>query len=166
MIHLSNISKSIGKRVLFQPSSLQINPGDKVGLVGANGAGKTTIFRVIMGEERIDTGSVNKSEKLVIAYFSQDVGEMKGCTVIEEVMKGAARVSAVGLQMAEYEQKLADPSLGEDEMMKVVEKYGELQHEFEERGGYDLEARAKEIVTGLGIKPEDHLLPVEAFSGG
>jgi ATP-binding cassette, subfamily F, member 3 len=166
VIHLANISKSIGPRVLFAPSSFQINPGDKVGLVGPNGAGKTTIFRVIMGEERLDTGSVNKSEKLVVGYFSQDVGEMKGTTALEEVKKGAQKIYELGAKMVEFEKMLADPSLSEEKMTQVLEKYGELQHDFEERGGYDLDNRAKEIITGLGIKPEDHDRPIESFSGG
>ncbi len=166
MIHLANISKSIGSRVLFHPSSFQINPGNKIGLVGPNGAGKTTLFRVIMGQERVDTGSVNKSDKLLVAYFSQDVGDMKGRSALDEVKAGAAQIDKLGHELKALETKLSDVNLPEDEMMKVVERYGEVQHEFEERGGYDLEARAKEILTGLGIKPEDHHLPVESFSGG
>jgi ATP-binding cassette subfamily F protein 3 len=166
VIHLANISKSIGSRVLFQPSNFQINPGNKIGLVGPNGAGKTTVFRVIMGEESIDTGSVNKPEKLVLAYFSQDVGEMKGRSAVEEVKAGAQKIFDLGKELSTLEAKLSDTSLPEDEMMSVVERYGEVQHEFEERGGYNLEARAKEILTGLGIKPEDHDIPVERFSGG
>lgn len=166
MIHLSNISKSIGARVLFQPASFQINPGNKIGLVGPNGAGKTTLFRVIMGQERIDTGAVNKSDKLRVAYFSQEVGDMKGRSALEEVKAGAAEIENLGVELAELEKKLSDPTIDEETMMKVVERYGEVQHDFEERGGYNLEARAKEILTGLGIKPDDHQQPVERFSGG
>ncbi|MGE3972946.1 MAG: ABC-F family ATP-binding cassette domain-containing protein [Bdellovibrionales bacterium] len=166
MIHLANITKSIGARVLFQSSSFQINPGNKIGLVGPNGAGKTTIFRVITGEESIDSGSVNIPDKLVVAYFSQDVGEMKGRSALEEVKAGAQRIYELGRLMAELEQKLSDTNLPEDEMMSVVEKYGEVQHEYEERGGYNLDTRAKEILTGLGVQPIDHDAPVERFSGG
>lgn len=166
MIHLANITKSIGSRVLFQSSSFQINPGNKIGLVGPNGAGKTTIFRVITGEEGLDSGSVNKPDKLVLAYFSQDVGEMKGRSALEEVKAGAQKIFELGREMAELETKLSDTTMGEDEMMRVVERYGEVQHEFEERGGYNLDARAKEILTGLGIKPEEHDSSVERFSGG
>ncbi len=166
MIHLSNISKSIGARVLFQPASFQINPGNKIGLVGPNGAGKTTLFRVIMGQERIDTGNVNKSDKLRVAYFSQEVGDMKGRSALAEVKAGAAEIENLGIELAELEKQLSDTTMAEDKMMKVVERYGEVQHEFEERGGYNLEARAKEILTGLGIKPDDHQQPVERFSGG
>jgi ATP-binding cassette subfamily F protein 3 len=77
MVHLSNISKRFGDQIVFDNLSIQFNPGEKIGLVGPNGAGKTTIFRLITGEEGFDTGTVNKPERTVVGYFSQDVGEMK-----------------------------------------------------------------------------------------
>jgi len=165
MIHLTGISKQHGPKVLYQNGSLQLNPGDKVGLVGPNGAGKTTIFRVIMRQEGVDSGQVNISKELVIGYFSQDVGEMKGRSAIEEVMAGGGRVYDLSLESHKLEKKLAE-SLSEDEMQKVLERYGDLQTEFERLGGYGLEARAKEILAGLGISNEESEKPVEAFSGG
>jgi ATP-binding cassette subfamily F protein 3 len=166
MIAVSNLTKQYGHKVLYQGGTFQIRPGDKVGLVGPNGAGKTTIFRVITGEESYDSGEVTKPERWVVGYFSQDVGEMKGRTALEEVMAGAGRVSELGKQVAAIEAELQNPDIDEAQMTSLLERYGELQHEFEARGGYDLESRTKEILTGLGIHPEDHHRPVEAFSGG
>lgn len=165
MIHLTNISKQYGTRVLYSESSFQVRAGDKIGLVGPNGAGKSTIFRIIVGEEGIDTGLVNIAERAVIGYFSQDVAEMKGRSALEEVMAGAGKISVLAKELAELEAKLGEP-LDEDAMMKTVERYGEVQAEFESRGGYDLESRAQAILTGLRIGPDDYHRQVEEFSGG
>jgi len=169
MIHLTNINKQYGQKILFQNSSFQVRPGDKIGLVGPNGAGKTTIFRLIMNEESVDSGSINRADKLVVGYFSQDVGEMSGRSALEEVMSGAGRISELASDIQNIEKKLGDSEanpMSDDEMTALLERYGELQLEFEQRGGYDLDSRAKAILTGLGISPQDHGNPVETFSGG
>ncbi len=169
MIHLTNISRQYGTRVLYANASFQVRPNDKIGLVGPNGAGKTTIFRIIMGQEGIDSGTVNIADRLIIGYFSQDVGEMKGRSAIQEVEAGAGRVSDLAAELAACEKKLQDSAenpLSDDDMAALLERYGEVQLEFEQRGGYDLHSRAQAILTGLGIPPEDHDRPVEAFSGG
>lgn len=166
MIHLSNITKQQGNKVLYRNGSFQINAGEKIGLVGPNGAGKTTIFRIIMGEEGIDGGTISKSDRTVIGYFSQNIEEMKGKSALEEVKSAVGNIGDMQVRMQECEAKLADPDLDPDEMMKILEVYGELQAEFERLGGYDLESRAAEILTGLGIGPDDYHRPSESFSGG
>jgi ATP-binding cassette subfamily F protein 3 len=166
MIHLSNISKQHGNKILYKNGSFQINSGEKIGLVGPNGAGKTTIFRIITGEEGIDGGTVSKSDKTVVGYFSQNIEEMKGRSALEEVKSAVGNITEMQSRMQEYEAKLCDPDLDPDEMNKILETYGELQGEFERLGGYDLESRAAEILTGLGIGPEDYHRPTESFSGG
>ena len=169
MIHLNGIYKQFGETVLYKDSSFQINPGYKMGLVGPNGSGKTSIFRMITGEEAPDRGTISKPERTTIAYFSQEVGEMSGRTVIEEILSGAQKVAKAAVRIKEIERVLencVEQPIDDDEMARILEEYGELQSYFEQSGGYDLEARAKEIITGLGILPEDHRRPVETFSGG
>ena len=169
MIHITNVSKQYGSRILYKEASFQVRPGDKIGLVGANGSGKTTVFRLIMREEGIDSGEVNIAEKIVIGYFSQSIGEMRGRSALEEVKAGAGRVSDLAEKISKMEQKLQDSAenpLSDDEMTSLLEKYGDAQLEFEQRGGYDLDSRAKAILTGLGIGPDDYDRPVESFSGG
>ncbi|MDG0817604.1 ABC-F family ATP-binding cassette domain-containing protein [Bdellovibrio svalbardensis] len=166
MIHLSNITKQQGNKILYRNGSFQINTGEKIGLVGPNGAGKTTIFRIITGEEGIDGGTVSKSDRTVIGYFSQNIEEMKGRSALEEVKSAVGNIGDMAARMQEYEAKLCDPDLDPDEMTKILEVYGELQADFERLGGYDLESRAAEILTGLGIGPEDYHRPTESFSGG
>ncbi len=165
MIHLSNIQKQHGSRILLQNASLQILPGTHTGLVGPNGAGKTTIFRLITGEEEPDKGEISCSKRTVIGYFSQDVGDMSGRSVLAEVMSAAGDIVQLGRQIREMEAAMSEP-MSDDEMANLLERYGESVEIFEQRGGYDLEPRAQAVLTGLGIFPADFQAPVEKFSGG
>src|SRR3954469_5876376 len=86
MISLTRISKQYGRQILFVDASFQLNPGEKVGLVGPNGSGKTTIFRMITGEEVPDEGDVAVPKKVTVGYFRQDVDEMSGRSVLDEAI--------------------------------------------------------------------------------
>lgn len=165
MIHVSNITKQYGTKVLYKNASFQINAGEKIGLVGPNGNGKTTVFRIIMNEEGYDGGSISKSDKLVVGYFSQDIEDMRGRTVLEEVKSALPNFGKLQNELQTLEAKLSEP-LSDDEMAQVLERYGEAQGEFEAMGGYDVESRAAEVLTGLGIPPEDHNRDTSTFSGG
>jgi ATP-binding cassette subfamily F protein 3 len=165
MIHLANITRQHGTRTLFQNASFQITPGSRSGLVGPNGAGKSTIFRLITGEEQLDGGEISCSKKTVIGYFSQDVGDMAGRSALVEVMAASARTMQLGEEIRAMESAMCEP-MADDALAVLLEKYGDAQEEFEHRGGYDLESRAQAVLTGLGIGPEDHVRPVENFSGG
>lgn len=169
MVSLSNLNKHYGSKILYDDASLQINPGEKIGLVGPNGAGKTTVFRIITGEEGVDGGYVSIPNKLVISYFSQNIAEMGGRSALEEVVSADKTIAKLGAKLKEFEQKLTDSAenpISDDDMAALLEKFGEAQGEFERLGGYTLEARAQEILTGLGIGPEDYHRPTETFSGG
>jgi ATP-binding cassette subfamily F protein 3 len=165
MIHFSGISKQHGPQILFRDASFQILPGSRSGLVGPNGAGKTSIFRLIMGEEEFDAGEITKARNVVCGYFSQDVGAMSGRSALQEVMSASEAVVQFGVQIQEMEASMCEP-MEEDEMAELLTCYGNIQAEFEHRGGYDLESRAQIILTGLGIGPDDYHHPVETFSGG
>ncbi len=166
MISFNNVSKHFGGQVVYNDASFILRPGDKVGLVGPNGAGKTTVFRILMKEEGFDGGSITVPEKLRVAYFSQNIGEMRGRTVIEEVMSGNQKAFTLKAQMSELEKQLENPELDPDTMEKILIDLGDYQTEFEKLGGYDMDQRAKEIVTGLGVMPYDHERDVGLFSGG
>ena len=165
MIHFSGISKQHGPQILFRDASFQILPGSRNGLVGPNGAGKTSIFRLIMGEEEFDAGEITKARNIVCGYFSQDVGAMSGRSALEEVKSASEDVMRLSVQIQEMEAAMGRP-LAEEDMANLLERYGNIQAEFEHRGGYDLESRAQTILTGLGIGPDDYDHPVETFSGG
>src|SRR5690606_9954272 len=104
-----------------------------------------------------------------IAYFSQNIEDMRGNSALQEVMGADPDVLRLNTKLREYEKQLEDSAVNEisdDDMAKLLEAYGEAQADFERLGGYTLESRAQEILTGLGIGPEDYNRPTESFSGG
>jgi ATPase subunit of ABC transporter with duplicated ATPase domains len=146
-------------------ASFAVNRGEKIGLVGPNGSGKTTIFRMIVREEEPDGGQVTVDRGTSIGYFSQDVGEMRGQSVIAATMAGAGAVSEVAERLRVLEHALGDPAQA-DAMERVLEEFGEVQARFEELGGYALDAQAREILAGLGFVPEVVESDVGTLSGG
>jgi ATPase subunit of ABC transporter with duplicated ATPase domains len=165
MIRLDNISKQNGHQLLFIDASMGIMKGEKVGLVGPNGAGKSTLFRMIAGQDQPDDGQVSIESGMTIGYFSQDVGEMSGQSAVAAVMDGVGPASALAAEMAELETAMVDPErIGE--MDVLVERYGEVQHRFEELDGYALEARAREVLAGLSFSQERMDSDVGLLSGG
>lgn len=169
MISLSNMTKGFGSQVLYRDASLQLNPNEKVGLVGPNGAGKTTLFRIIMGTEAPEIGQVSVPKSTLVTYFRQDIEDMSGKTVLNEVMSANEVLQDMGERLKAFEKKLEDSAvnpISDKEMEKLLEDYGHLQEDFDKKGGYTLESLAREILTGLGIQPEDHDRMTETFSGG
>jgi ATP-binding cassette subfamily F protein 3 len=169
MIHFSGVTKQYGPKILYANGSFQINAGEKIGLVGPNGAGKTTIFRILMNEEGIDKGTVTKPEKTVMGYFSQNIEDMRGRSALEEVKAANPRLNGLQAEMKALEKALEDSAvhpISDEAMSDLLEKYGHVQSEYERAGGYEMETRAAEILTGLGIGPEDYHRPTETFSGG
>ena len=166
MISVANVSKVFGGEALYENATFQINPGEKVGLVGKNGAGKTTFFRMIIGEEKPDLGQISIQNGTRVSYFSQNVSDMAGRDVVAEVISGNEDVARLQKSLSSYEEKLCDPDLDPDEMNKILEKMGDAQTEFERLGGYDIEATAKEMLSGLGIADTEHGRMVDDFSGG
>jgi len=165
MIRLDNISKQNGHQILYIEASATLLRGEKIGLVGPNGSGKTTLFRMIKGTETPDEGQVSVDRGLTIGYFSQDVGEMSGRSAVAETMDGAGPVSEVAAELKELEHALADPDRA-DEMEQILERYGEVQHRFEELDGYALEGRAREVLAGLSFSQEMMDGDVGKLSGG
>jgi ATPase subunit of ABC transporter with duplicated ATPase domains len=163
MISLSGVSKQYGPQVLFIDASFQINPGEKIGLVGPNGSGKTTVFRLITGEERPDDGVVERPRRLSLGYFRQDFGARGGHSVLRETVSGAGEVAALGDELAELEHRMAVGGAGLDQ---AVARYGDVQARYQDLGGYDLEARAHAILAGLGFEADHVAGDVAHLSGG
>src|SRR5271165_5990403 len=145
MIAFSNINKQYGKQLIFVDASFQLNPGEKVGLVGPNGAGKTTLFRMVVGEEAPDEGEVTVPKRMTIGYFRQDVEEMAGRSVLDEAIAGSGRAGDLHHELEHLQRALEDPDQA-DQMDKVLERFGEVQEEYEHLGGYTLEAQAREVL--------------------
>src|SRR5262249_26285781 len=121
--------------------------------------------RMITGEELPDEGQVSTDKGATIGYFNQDVGEMSGRSAVAEVMDGAGPVSIVAAEMRELEAAMVDPDRA-DEMDAIIERYGEVQARFEERDGYALDGRAREVLDGLSFSQEMMDGDVGALSGG
>ena len=165
MINLTNISKRYGRQILFVETSLQLNPGEKVGLVGPNGAGKTTVFRLIVGEEGPDEGSVSIPRRTTIGYFRQDIGEMAGRSVLDETIAGCGEVGELHHELKDLELAMGDPERA-GQMDAVLHRFGEVLDAYQSRGGYDLEARAREVLQGLGFAADQVDGDAGALSGG
>src|SRR5512138_2649301 len=165
MISFTRISKQYGRQVLFVEASFQLNPGEKVGLVGPNGAGKTTVFRMIAGEEVPDSGEVSVPKRTTVGYFRQDVEAMSGRPVLDEAIAGSGRLGDLHHELIDLEHRMTDPAQA-DAMDTILARFGEVQQEYQERGGYELDARAREVLHGLGF--EDRMIDgdVSALSGG
>jgi len=165
MVSFTKISKQYGRQILFVDASFQLNPGEKVGLVGPNGSGKTTLFRMIVGEEAPDEGDVSVPKKLAIGYFKQDVEEMSGRSVLDETIAGSGRVGQLHHELEALNHAMSDPDRA-DEMEKILERFGEVQEEYEHLGGYALEAQAREVLHGLGFEDDRIEGDVGELSGG
>ncbi len=164
MISFAKISKQYGRQILFVDASFQLNPGEKVGLVGPNGSGKTTLFRMITGEEHPDDGDVSVPRKMTLGYFRQEIDQMSGRSVLDEAIAGSGRLGDLHHELESLEHALADPDRSDHE--GVLARFGEVQEEYQHRGGYELEARAREVLHGLGF--EDAAIDGDAgeLSGG
>ncbi|MBT7935141.1 MAG: ABC-F family ATP-binding cassette domain-containing protein, partial [Nitrospina sp.] len=154
MIFVEKVVLQFGSKVLFEDVSFHLRPKEKVGLVGENGTGKTTLFKVITGKTTPDSGKVSLRKGLRFGLLEQ---EMEGGseTVLERVVLGDPHFLKVKTEM----ERLQSDQTYHD-------RYGDLQHEFERLGGYDREARAKTILLGLGIKAEKWGQPLDQLSGG
>jgi len=165
MITLTGVSKHFGKQAVLQDASLQLDPGEKVGLVGPNGSGKSTLFRLLVAEEGPDLGDVQVPKRLTIGYFRQDAAEAVPGSVVEAVIAGCGRVGELHVEVERLEEAMADPDRA-DEMEALVERYGEVQGEYQQLGGYELAARAREVLAGLGFDDAAAEGPMGALSGG
>jgi ATPase subunit of ABC transporter with duplicated ATPase domains len=165
MISFSNINKQYGRQLVFVDASFQLNPGEKVGLVGPNGAGKTTLFRMVVGEESPDDGDVSVPKKITVGYFRQDVEEMSGRSVLDEAIAGSGRAGDLHHELEALQQAMEDPAQADD-MDRILERFGEVQEEYEHLGGYTLEAQAREVLAGLGFGDDQIDGDVGALSGG
>jgi ATPase subunit of ABC transporter with duplicated ATPase domains len=165
VIRLDSIGKQHGRQILFLDASMSVFRGDKVGLVGPNGSGKSTIFKMIVQEEHPDSGQVVVDRTAAVGYFSQDVGDMRGRSVLEETMAGAGDVSDAARELHALEHAMADPERA-SEIDDLVERFGHAQSRFDDLGGYALESRAREILAGLGFRDEVVEEDVGNLSGG
>ena len=163
LFRLSEVYKSYGTQDVLRGVSLQINPGEHVGLVGRNGSGKTTIFRLINNEEPPDRGDVIRARGMRLGLLSQHVHFEPGSTVHESALAAFGHLQQIEHEMHELEHRMAEAS---DDLDKVLERYSDLQHQFEREGGFEYAAKAESILQGLGFDRTTWSLETEKLSGG
>ncbi|HEX8774539.1 MAG TPA: ABC-F family ATP-binding cassette domain-containing protein [Pyrinomonadaceae bacterium] len=163
LFRLSDVHKSYGSQEVLRGASLQINPGEHVGLVGRNGAGKTTIFRLVSGEETPDRGDVVRARGVRLGLLAQHVHFEPGSTVHESALSAFGHLQQIEHEMHELEHRMADAS---DDLETILARYSDLQQAFEREGGFEYAARAEAILQGLGFDREMWGLETEKLSGG
>src|SRR3954449_3651272 len=145
LFRLSDVYKSYGSQDVLRGASLQINPGEHVGLVGRNGAGKTTIFRLISGEETADRGDVVRARGMRLGLLAQHVHFEPGSTVHESALAAFGHLQQIEHEMHELEHRMSEAS---DDLEAILARYSDLQHDFEREGGFEYAARAEAILLG------------------
>ncbi|MCM2278622.1 MAG: ABC-F family ATP-binding cassette domain-containing protein [Oligoflexia bacterium] len=165
MLHIQSVSKQFGAKVLFDGAEAHLGYRSRAALIGPNGAGKSTLIKIVLGQEAPDAGLITRARHLSIGHLAQEVPKFAGTTVLGEVMRLDGRRAEVQESRRELEELFSkDPAAAADPAL--LERYGRTLEEVEHLDEYRLEARAKEILTGMGFKPTDFGRALTEFSGG
>jgi ATP-binding cassette, subfamily F, member 3 len=166
MIQLSSAGKHFGSKVLFEDLNWLLTPGERVGLVGANGTGKSTLLKVLAGIEHLDEGSRSAAKGITTGYLPQDGLSLSGRTVLQECLSVFGDLLGMEKEMETLHHQMAELDPESDEYHRVTERYHRIETEFQGRDGYSLEAQAHAVLNGLGFSPVDRGRATEEFSGG
>lgn len=156
MIAISNLSKNYGKRVLFEKISLHINRSEKIGLIGPNGAGKSTFFHLLLGDSEPSSGSIQMAKNVRVGYLPQESSFQSDRTILAELIEGDEAICSLVKEKEHLEETNEAASY----------RYGEVLHELELLGYFELEHRAEKVLMGLGFKETDFHRPILHLSGG
>ncbi|HMO26042.1 MAG TPA: ABC-F family ATP-binding cassette domain-containing protein, partial [Tepidisphaeraceae bacterium] len=164
LLTIDNLLLSFGQRVLFDHVFLQLDRGERVGVVGDNGTGKTTLFKMIAGEQSPDSGSVSVARGTKIGYLRQDATFPPGSTVIDEAEDAFAELHALSHKLRDLEHAMAE--VEGDELDRVLAQYEKLQHQFEQAGGYAWRHKLEATLLGVGLPKSTWETPTDKLSGG
>ena len=152
LISCRGVAVEYGERVVFAGLDLAIEPGNRIGIVGANGSGKSSLLGLLAGAEPPSQGTVDRQGRLIVAYLPQESPVPVAATVLGEAMASRTDLAALRDEMIHLEHRLAAPG---PETESLLERYGELQAAYEGLGGYELESRARAVLHGLGLEEEE-----------
>jgi ATP-binding cassette, subfamily F, member 3 len=166
MIQLSAAGKRFGPKVLFQELDWLITPHDRVGLVGANGTGKTTLLKILGGIEGLDYGGVTRQRGIECGYLPQDGLSLSGRSVFAECLSVFSHVHQMQREQEELAHRMGEVDHSSAEYAQIAERFHRIQAEIQARDGYTIEAEVGTVLNGLGFKKEDWQRHTEEFSGG
>ena len=162
MLSINELTYYIGGRAIYDKASLHIKPRDKMGLIGLNGTGKTTLLKIITGELTVDGGTISKSNQCTIGFLNQDLLSYQS---EESILSVAMQAFGDVLDLQHKIEKVLH-KMEQNYEDKLVDKLNKLQERFEILDGYTIQSRAEEILEGIGFKTEDLSRPLQEFSGG
>jgi ATP-binding cassette subfamily F protein 3 len=166
MIQLSAAGKRFGHKLLFENADWLITSHDRVGLVGANGTGKTTLMKVLAGLDTLDYGALTIAKGTTAGYLPQDGLSLSGRTVFAECMSVFDELRAMERELETLTHSIAELDHTSTAYADVADRYHRLEHEFQTRGGYSIEAEVGRVLMGLGFRKEDWERQTDEFSGG
>src|SRR5580765_5111577 len=166
MIQLTAAGKRFGPKVLFQELDWLITPHDRVGLVGANGTGKTTLLKILAGIDSLDYGSMTQQRGIECGYLPQDGLSLSGRTVFAECLSVFERVHQMQREQEDLAHRMAEVDHASPEYAQIAERFHRIQAEMQARDGYTIEAEVGTVLNGLGFRKEDWERRTEEFSGG
>ena len=166
MIQLSSAGKRFGHKLLFENADWLITSHDRVGLVGANGTGKTTLMKVLAGLDTLDYGALTIAKGTTAGYLPQDGLSLSGRTVFAECMSVFEELRNMERELETLTHSIAELDHTSTAYADVADRYHRLEHEFQTRGGYSIEAEVGRVLMGLGFRKEDWERQTDEFSGG
>ncbi|MEQ9230461.1 MAG: ATP-binding cassette domain-containing protein, partial [Cyclobacteriaceae bacterium] len=162
MISINNLSYFLGDRALYEDASLFIDQKDRIGLIGLNGTGKSTLLKMMVGEAQPSAGEISKSKDTTIGFLNQDLLSYQSD---DSILHVAMQAFASTLKLQEQIDKIIK-EMEENYRDELVDKLTKLQERFEAEDGYVLQSRAEEILEGIGFTTKDLQRPLREFSGG
>ncbi|MGZ4873305.1 MAG: ribosomal protection-like ABC-F family protein, partial [Candidatus Angelobacter sp.] len=166
MIQLTAAGKRFGPKILFQELDWLITPHDRVGLVGANGTGKTTLLKILAGTESLDYGTITQQRGIQSGYLPQDGLSLSGRTVFAECLSVFEQVHQMQREQEDLARRMAEVDHASAEYQQIAERFHRIQAEMQARDGYTIESEVGTVLNGLGFKKEDWERRTEEFSGG
>ena len=166
MIQLNSAGKRYGHKLLFEGADLLLTPKDRIGLVGANGTGKSTLLKILTGWETLDYGSASVAKGISAGYLPQDGLTLSGNTVFAECLSVFSRLREMEKELEALTSRMAEVDHTSAEYEQIADRYHAIEHEFRVHDGYAIESQVGTVLAGLGFRPEDWNRETDEFSGG
>ncbi len=166
LIRVNNLDKYYGAEPILRNLDLEIHPGEKWGLVGRNGCGKTTLMKILSGLEDYDRGAIHTAQNCRIGYLEQEPGFDAGISIYQELRNLFTDLDELHAQVEQARQKMSDPTLNREELESLVEEHYHLSERYQLSGGFLIEGRIQGILRGLGFTKERWSDSTVVLSGG